>query len=138
MKVVINKCYGGFGLSDKAMRRYAEIKGITLYVEKGSYDYTYWTVPEEQRSPKYDGNIWQEMSMQERQQANERWRQERIHDSEIARDDAALVQVVKELGKEANGRFAALKIVNIPSDVKWEIDEYDGYEHVAEVHRTWD
>ena len=138
MKIVINKCYGGFGLSDKAMRRYAEIKGITLYIEKGSYDYTYWTVPEEQRSSRYDANLWQEMSMQERQQANERWRQERIHDSEIARDDAALVQVVKELGKEANGRFAALKIVNIPSDVKWEIDEYDGYEHVAEVHRTWD
>lgn len=27
-KIVINKCHGGFGLSDAAMRRYAEIKNI--------------------------------------------------------------------------------------------------------------
>ena len=27
-KIVINKCHGGFGLSDLAMRRYAEIKKI--------------------------------------------------------------------------------------------------------------
>jgi len=27
-KIVINKCHGGFGLSDAAMRRYAEIKKI--------------------------------------------------------------------------------------------------------------
>jgi len=34
MKVVINTCYGGFGLSHEAMLRYAEIKGIKLYLEK--------------------------------------------------------------------------------------------------------
>jgi hypothetical protein len=27
--------------------------------------------------------------------------------------------------------------VDIPDDVKWEIEEYDGNEWVAEVHRTW-
>ena len=27
-KIVINKCHGGFGLSDLAMRRYAEMKKI--------------------------------------------------------------------------------------------------------------
>lgn len=30
MKVVINKCYGGFSLSEKAILRYAEIKNINL------------------------------------------------------------------------------------------------------------
>ena len=33
-KIVYNACYGGFGLSDEAMRRYCEIKGIaeeTIY-----------------------------------------------------------------------------------------------------------
>ena len=31
MKVVINACYGGFGLSHKAIMRYAELKGFKLY-----------------------------------------------------------------------------------------------------------
>ena len=31
-KIVINKCFGGFSLSYKAIRRYAEIKGFKLHV----------------------------------------------------------------------------------------------------------
>jgi hypothetical protein len=27
--------------------------------------------------------------------------------------------------------------VDIPDDVNWYIEEYDGNEHVAERHRTW-
>jgi hypothetical protein len=34
-KIVYNACYGGFGLSDEAMMRYCEIKGIT---EETIYD----------------------------------------------------------------------------------------------------
>jgi hypothetical protein len=30
-----------------------------------------------------------------------------------------------------------LKIVEVPADVEWVIDVYDGNEHVAEAHRTW-
>ena len=35
MKVVINRCFGGFGLSDEAMQLYAAKKGIKL---EGFYD----------------------------------------------------------------------------------------------------
>jgi hypothetical protein len=27
--------------------------------------------------------------------------------------------------------------VDIPDDVKWQIEEYDGNEWIAESHRTW-
>lgn len=92
-KIVINTCYGGFGLSDAAMLRYAEIKKIE------------------------DVNT--------------------IHIYDICRADPALVQVVEELGVKSFGLYAELHIVEIPEDVKWHIHEYDGYEHVAENHRTW-
>lgn len=92
-KIVINTCYGGFGLSDLAMRRYAEIKKIE------------------------DVNT--------------------IHCFDIHRADPALVQVVEELGKKSNDIYSELRIVEIPEDVSWYIEEYDGNEHVAERHRTW-
>jgi hypothetical protein len=47
------------------------------------------------------------------------------------------VAVVEELGARANGRHAELKVVEIPANVDWEIDEYDGAEWVAEKHRIW-
>ena len=32
---------------------------------------------------------------------------------------------------------STLKIIEIPDDVDWIIEEYDGNEWVAEKHRTW-
>lgn len=56
---------------------------------------------------------------------------------DIRRDDADLVVAVEGLGEKAGGDYSALKVVEIPDDVKWQIEEYDGMEHIAEVHRTW-
>jgi len=53
------------------------------------------------------------------------------------RSDKLLVQCIKELGAEANGPCADLEIVSIPADIDWQIVEYDGWEHIAERHRTW-
>jgi len=53
------------------------------------------------------------------------------------RSDSDLIAVIEQLGEEANGWAADLAVVDIPEDVKWYIDEYDGIEHVAEIHRTW-
>jgi len=44
---------------------------------------------------------------------------------------------VEELGEEANGHAAELKVVAIPDDVQWVISKVDGVEQVSEVHRTW-
>ena len=56
---------------------------------------------------------------------------------EIARDDYDLVYVVETLGEKANTPHSKLKVVEIPADVKWQIEEYDGSEHIAEQHRIW-
>ena len=56
---------------------------------------------------------------------------------DIERNDPKLVECVEKLGEEANDMYAKLKVVEIPDDVDWEIDEYDGMECVEEVHRRW-
>jgi len=53
------------------------------------------------------------------------------------RDDPKLVEAVEALGTKASGTCANLVIVEIPDDVEWFIDEYDGWETVREKHRTW-
>jgi hypothetical protein len=56
---------------------------------------------------------------------------------EIARDNPHLVQVVEQLGAAASARYSKLKVVEVPDDVEWTLEEYDGCEWVAENHRTW-
>ena len=56
---------------------------------------------------------------------------------DIERNDPVLVKVVEELGSKSFGFAANLKIVEIPDDVDFVIQEYDGSEHIAEAHRTW-
>lgn len=89
MKIVINKCYGGYSLSREAY----EFLGLTW----DDYGYEF---SEDRSNPK-------------------------------------LVECVETLGESANGAFAELEVVEIPDDVDWEIEDYDGVEWVSEKHRTW-
>ena len=41
------------------------------------------------------------------------------------------------MGREANSDCADLRIADVPDDIEWYIDDYDGIETVREVHRTW-
>lgn len=109
-KVVINRCYGGFGLSREA---------ITTYVKR-----------------KYNKNVVFErdiVDLLDRSYVDGK----RFIVYDIERDDPVLVEVVEELGDSANGPFAALGVVEIPADIEWVIDEYDGVEKVVEKHRSW-
>ena len=112
MKIVINSDYGGFSLSDSAIEAYAERKGITLRKEERA---------DSVLSADYyleDGNEW-------------------FNCREIPRNDPTLVAVVEKFGDKANGFCATLKVIEIPEDVDWYVEEYDGNEWVAEKHRTW-
>lgn len=53
------------------------------------------------------------------------------------RTDPLLVAAVEHLGEKASGPRARLKVVEIPDDVEFVINDYDGKEHIAETHRTW-
>ena len=53
------------------------------------------------------------------------------------RSNPDLVRCVETLKEDSFGRYARLKVVEIPDDVKWHIEEYDGAEWIAEDHRTW-
>ena len=90
MKIVINACYGGFGLSKEALALFNERSGTVV-----------------------------------------------AYEDKIKRNDPILVEVVEQLGEDAADRFAELKVVEIPDDVEWQIEEYDGNEWIAEKHRTW-
>jgi hypothetical protein len=57
--------------------------------------------------------------------------------SDGGRDDPKLIQCVETLGSKASGMCANLRVIEIPDDVDWYIEQYDGFEHVAEKHRTW-
>lgn len=63
---------------------------------------------------------------------------ETVSEYRIDRTDPDLVAVVEFMGKASWGNYAELKIVEVPDQVEWTIQEYDGKEWVAEVHRTWE
>lgn len=133
-KVVINACYGGFSLSHEGIMEYAKIKGIDLYV------YTQHTYNDPYREAKGEAaqNSMKRLSYFTKPLKDGKYDNEAYFgDREIERDDPALVQVVEKIGNKADGWFAKLKVVEIPADAKWEIDEYDGNEHVQEQCRKW-
>ena len=47
------------------------------------------------------------------------------------RDDPIMVSVVEELGYEAGEMFSCLEVVEIPDEYNYDVDEYDGLEHIV-------
>lgn len=137
MKIIINSDFGGYSLSDEAVELYAKYKGLVLYKEES--DYVRWTsnyylcpvevwrriIEEENNSPIGTTNRYEKSNILY------------FNYLEIERNDPILVKVVEELGAKANGAHAQLKIVEIPDGVEYSIEDYDGSEHIAEIHRTW-
>lgn len=151
-KIVINDCFGGFSLSLEGQKRYLELVGKKAYFFKMSFkDDTYelleekstddlfsltFTVPNPQDYLK-DKKNWYEMTSEQKDKYNKTYKEISFTTSDLKRDDPLLIKVVEELGHKADGRCAELKIVEIPDDVEWEIDEYDGSETIEEKHRSW-
>ncbi len=109
-KIVINASFGRFAISRKAMVR----------MQKKGYQVDEYDVFNLQYKPTHAEDFGD------------------IYGDKIPRDHPLLVEVVQFMGPElASGFGAYLKIVEIPDDVEWEINEEKGREWVAEKHRTW-
>ena len=121
IKILINGCYGGFGLSDEACEWLIKNKKwkVTEYA-KGGKGYKDKKAKLVKTNDKLYGKYWV------------------LKDNDDVRIDKDVIECVETIGsKKASSGHAKLRVIEIPSDVEWEIDEYDGIEHVAEKHRTW-
>ncbi len=101
MKIAINECWGGFGVSK------------AVFEELGI---------------KYDGYGYLDNKGMG------------IEDAEYNayRTDPRLIAAIEKVGVEkASGNLAKVRIVKVPDDVSWYIDDYDGMETVRENHRSW-
>ena len=141
MKIVINSCFGGFGLSYKAVMEYARLKGIELYpfisegFGKQAIIAPYVHVNNYDAKKRMFPLI--HYSVKPVELGKNPKNKDYFSADSIKRDDPVLVEVVERLKGLANGDCAELKIVSIPDDVDWEISEYDGQESVEEKHRSW-
>jgi hypothetical protein len=118
MKVAINRCFGGFGISDEAFEKLLERKGIAF--DKVESESTF--LGANYYNAGHAGDDAYYISS---------------YDYYENRSDADLIAVIEEMGQSSWGWAAEIVIVDIPDDVEWHISEYDGIEHVAENHRTW-
>jgi hypothetical protein len=110
MKLVINKCFGGFSVSRKAVEYMANLGSSQAIAELESM--------EDNSNDIYLGYSEK-------------------YDHQYNRNDPYLIEAVEVLKEEANSRFSKLKVIEIPEGVNWEIDEYDGVEVAREKHRSW-
>ena len=115
-KVVINTCFGGFGLSNKAFEMYLDRMNIA-YIKESHPD-----------------SIWST-----RYRKADHSDEEYLDFFDMKRDDPILISVIEEIGcEEASGDMSELCIIELPDDVDcWVINNYDGVESVHECHRSW-
>lgn len=147
-KIVINDCYGGFGLSPKAKallyKRKTGKDCFTRYINKeyledktvihiNTHDTKARGCPDEEVMFDYDIQE-KEITVKNHNYTDKmnKWSRHLIDSSfeyKIKRHDKDLVELVEKLGKESWGDYAELKVVTIEED-KYIITEYDGWETI--------
>lgn len=139
-KVILNKCYGGFDVSEKAYQLYAKKKGLKLY--KYEYDFDNYLSKKiklkKTESISSLGRVYLTKDFGEKPELlNEDFDKYSLYLMDEHREDATLIEVVEELGEEASGMCGNLVVVEIPDDLDYVIDEYDGIETLHERVQEW-
>lgn len=102
-KIAINSCYGGFSISEEAVRLGRQISGDPKWPE-------YPTLP---------GELYEDGTTLDHFYGAGR---------DLDRQDATLIAVVERLGDKANGDCVKIELVEIKPGQLYRIDEYDGLE----------
>ena len=135
-KVILNKCFGGFGLSKEAYELYAKKKGISVfhYTQENLKKEIYTYATDDNRTfdfyftKDFGDNVYI---------SDEDFKEYFLNLDEKFREDKTLIEVVEELGKKANAFYSNLKIVEIPDDLDYVIDNYDGIETLHQKVKEW-
>ena len=134
MKVILNKCYGGFRPSVLAYNEHAKRNGIELfwYHSVGVYDYELTDEPGFFDHPitKYLGK---------RIKADDIDWDYVYHLEEASREDSDLIDIVEQYGEKADSIVSRLVVVEIPDELagRYMVDEYDGFETLHEKVQEW-
>lgn len=130
MKIILNKCYGGFDASKEAYMLYAKKKGLTLYLYKSDYIDRKFI----HKKVNDDNSIFRHYFTKDMgdnvEISNEDYKKYHLYLDNEHRQDPILIEVVEELRDKASGRFGRLEVVEIPDNCYYKIDEYDGVETI--------
>ena len=135
-KVILNKCFGGFGVSKEAYELYAKKKGISIfrYTQEDSRNKIYIYANDDNTSlnfyftKDFGNNVYI---------SSEDFKKYNLFLDEDFRDDKTLIEVIEELGEKANSMYSDLKIAEIPDDLDYVIDNYDGIETLHQKVKEW-
>lgn len=135
MKIILNKCYGGFNVSQEGYELYAKKKGLKLYFYRTHYS----TPPLYTKIDKMDifSHCFVKDFGNEATISDNDFEKYNLYLDSSYRTDPILIEVVEELGDKASGRGGRLRVVEIPDGLDYVIDDYDGIETLHEKVREW-
>lgn len=130
MKIILNKCYGGFDVSKEAYMLYTKKKGLELY----QYASDFVIFKKRIYKKTNDETLFKEYFIKDMgdniEISNKDYEKYSLYLNNEHRKDTTLIEVVEELGDKASGRFGRLEVVEIPDNCYYKIDEYDGFETI--------
>lgn len=137
MKIVVNKCYGGFGLSPFAINEYLKLKEKECFFYKKNYKTGMLNRVSVENASIYDIALTKDYG----EQIKEDWKSfkdDYFSCDSIGRTDLDLIKVIETIGEEkSSGDMAKLKLIEIPDGIGWSIFDYDGIETIHESHQSW-
>lgn len=128
MKIILNKCFGGFSLSKKAYELYASKIGkkVYAYEDTNFRNSIYKKANDDELFITYFTKDFGDIA----EISDDDYEKYTLYIKGDYRLDKILIEVVEELGEEASGMCGNLKVVEIPDNCFYKIDEYDGVETI--------